>query len=340
MPSMPVNLGDLPELDMQLQVTPRVKCEKLAGSAQREHKQLSYSGINSLFGCPRKYQLVKAVPYPKEHTVHTAFGSAFGAGIQTYLVTASKDHALVAAAAAWSVGLFDSDSKTNKSLASCWLWLEKWIHSYGTQLLSEYSVFMVEGKPAVELAGCITLGGGYTYRMFVDAVLQDRETGELLVLEIKTTGSVVDPVTYHMSDQGTGYGVLVDALARKYNLPSSFSVAYMVLESKTGDFAYFPFVKSAEERIRWIAQQTAIADTIETIYSKLDVWPTRGNHCVSYGRACQYAGSCTQEYLIPDSFGTYLPKEEQYDFVCSVDDALRTQFTLDIREEREWSQHD
>ena len=335
-----LTLGDLPELDMQLDASVRAKCQKLPGSVQREHKLLSYSGVNLLFGCPRKYQLSKAVPYAKENTVHTAFGSAFGAGVQTYLVTGSKDYAIVAAASAWHMGLFDSDAKSNKSLATCVLWLEKWIHSYGAHLLTEYKVFEVEGKPAIELAGCITLGNGYSYRMFVDAVLQDRESGELLVLEIKTTGSVVDPVTYHMSDQGTGYGVLVDALAKKYNLPSSFSVAYMVLESKTGDFAYFPFVKSAEERVRWIAQQCAIAETIETIYNKFPIWPTRGNHCVSYGRACQYAGSCTQEYLIPPDFGTYLPKEETYDFVCSVDEALNTQFTFDIREDREWLQHE
>ena len=211
-----LTLGELPELDMQLDASVRAKCQKLPGSVQREHKLLSYSGVNLLFGCPRKYQLSKAVPYDKENTVHTAFGSAFGAGVQTYLVTGSKDYAIVAAASAWHMGLFDNDTKSNKSLATCVLWLEKWIHSYGAYLLTEYKVFEVEGKPAIELAGCITLGNGYSYRMFVDAVLQDRESGELLVLEIKTTGSVVDPVTYNMSDQGTGYGVLVDALAKKY----------------------------------------------------------------------------------------------------------------------------
>ena len=314
----------------------RERCAPLQNTtAQREHRRLSYSGSNLLMSCPRKYQLTKAVHPTKESTIHTAFGSAFGAGVQAYLVTGSTDRALVAAAAAWDVGLWDFDKPSNKSLASCFLWLEKWVFEYGTRLREEYTVFLVNGRPAVELAGHFEFPDGFTYRMFVDAVLQDKDTGELLVLEVKTRGSVTDPVEYHMSDQGTGYAVLVDALATRYNLPASFAVAYMVLESKDGMCAYFPFVKSTEDRLLWIANQLATAEIISNIYGKMEVWPTRGNACKTYGRTCPFAGSCTKSYMIADDFGTYLPAPEHYDFKCTIESATEVQLNI-LTGENKW----
>lgn len=311
----------------------KIKCAKLVGSAQREHRRLSYSGNNTLFSCPRKYQLIRALPFVRDVSIHTAFGSAFGAGVQSYLVHQDVNRAIVSALAAWDMPLYANDAKSNKSFASCALFIEKWAVTYGNQLLQEYEVLTVGGKPAVELHGCFEFPNDFKYRMYVDAVLKDKKSGELLVLEIKTRGSVTDPADYVMSDQGLGYAVLVDALARQLNLPSSFAVAYMVLESKSGEIAYFPFPKSSDDRVLWIKHQLAIAETIE-VFGQLSVWPTRGNACRAWGRTCSYLGACTKEYLIPSDFGTALPHEEEYDFICSINHALETQFDVSLREER------
>ena len=183
-------------------------------------KMLSYSSIELLRTCPRKYQLTKLSEVsPRDITIHTAFGSSLGAGIQSLLSNTSIDTALFAAFAAWHIDLDECDTKTDKSFTSVHNALLQFKSTQYPTISQEYELLTLpNGLPAIELSASIELPDGFKYRLYIDAVLRRKSDGMLTVLELKTTGSSwVNASSYKNSGQALGYSVVLDALAKELN---------------------------------------------------------------------------------------------------------------------------
>jgi hypothetical protein len=123
----------------------------------------------------------------------------------------------------------------------------------------------------------------------VDVVLQHKDTGKLLVLEIKTTYySEVNESTYRNSSQALGYSIILDTIAPG---ASEYDVWYLVYKTTKQEFEIIPFTKLFHDRALWLKELTMDCERIE-YYESEGHYPRHGESCRSYGRDCQHYGTC------------------------------------------------
>jgi hypothetical protein len=258
---------------------------------------LSYSSLLTLHNCPRKFQLYKlnAAPESEDDPDSTsnltfAYGHLVGTGIQDVLEGVSESQCLWNAFIAWPCDLFAENPKQNKSFFSAWLAVRQFHSMRESGYLDGYKLVEYKGKPANELSFAISLPDGFVYRGFVDAVLQHEVTGEVIVLECKTTSLAnIGPAVYKNSAQAIGYSIVLDAIFPEL---SSYSVVYLVYKSKSAEYTQFKFDKSYYQRALWIQELLLDIETIK-MYESASIYPMRGESCFSFYRECEYYNTCT-----------------------------------------------
>lgn len=281
--------------------------------------RLSHSSLSTLLVCERKFQLEKILKtdVARDETEHTVFGSAYGAGIATYLVTQDIDQALYQA---W-LSYYPQLETDKKNQALC-------LHAllvavpHMDRLLDQYEVVSFNDKPAVELSFRINVSEHYYFVGYLDVVLKDRFTDQHFVMDIKTTGLAfldLDPL-YKNSGQALGYSIALDKIVGEKQ--SSYGVLYFVAQLGR-NFAVkihvLAYQKTLLDRLNWfitLGQDTQRLDTMRDI----NVYPMRGNSCIQYMRPCKFFGVCGLK-----SFDE--PKEEEpdtieYDFTYNLDDLV------------------
>lgn len=263
-------------------------------------QQLSYSSLLTLHSCPRKFQLDRLqAPQPELDTgssVTFAYGHAVGAGIQFALdSTLSQDQVIFQTYLAWDADLADENPKQNKTFWEALAAVQKFIEMRERNFLKGWQLVWhpdSQGvmKPAVELSFLIHLPNGYKYRGFVDAVLQHETTGEIMVLECKTTSAnSLNAATYKNSAQAIGYSIVLDHL---FPEASSYDVLYLVYKTKSREYEMLPFTKSYLQRALWIRELLLDLDII-TLYEAAEIYPMRGESCYNFYRECEYLLTCT-----------------------------------------------
>lgn len=255
---------------------------------------LSYSSLQTLHTCPRKFQLYKLRSSHKtgnteKETITFAFGHCVGEAIQFSLAGMSKTEIVWRLFQTWDAPLFAEDEKANKSFWSYLIALERFINMREQGFLDGYELAHFNGKPAIELSFCVVFPDGFRLRGFVDAVLIHKDTGAVLVLEAKTTGSAsFSPSQFKNSAQGIGYSIVLDVIAPGIN---SYEVLYLVYQTKTGEYTPIPFTKTYLQRALWIKELLLDIEMIK-MYEAHAVYPMRGESCYSFFRDCQYINTC------------------------------------------------
>jgi len=265
---------------------------------------LSYSGLLTLHSCPRKYQLYRLGADSEEveetlkqkSQVTFSLGHIVGAGIQSLLQNKSIEDCYWEAFMIWDTDLFAEDTKARKSFWEAMIAVERFQYVRESTLLRDYELvyYTPEGTsepvPAVELSFIITLPNGFKYRGYVDAVLKNKVTGAVMVLEVKSTGAAaVNPATYKNSAQAIGYSIVLDVL---FPSLSSYEVLYLVYQTKSREYLPLPFKKSYLQRALWIQELLLDCDTI-LMYEKAGVYPMRGESCFNFFRECGFLNTCT-----------------------------------------------
>ena len=259
-------------------------------------RELSYSSLLTLHACPRKYELSKLArdKASDSRSVTFAFGHAVGAGIQSYLLDQDLDKAILAAFLAYDYDLLDegwaSEQRAKKSFATAVLAIQKFEQVYKLSDLHQYEVAVINDQPAIELSFSIQLLDGFIYRGYVDAVLRHRYSGELLVLELKTTsGTAVNEASYKNSAQALGYSIVLDSLASEQQ---SFDVRYLVYKTNQQEYEPMNFTKFFDQKVNWI--RTVINDCeLISKYESNQFFPSYGESCYNYFRPCEFYGTCT-----------------------------------------------
>ena len=293
-------------------------------------KQLSYSSLLTLHSCPRRFQLDKlqaeATPEDIESSVTFAFGHAVGEGIQLTFEGYTLDAIIFKLFCNWKPDLYAENTKQNKSFYSALFAVEKFYIMYQSGYMSDYELVYHEGKPATELSFRVTFPDGFKYRGFVDCVLRHKESGEVIVLELKTTSSTnLNPATYKNSAQAVGYSVVLDVLFPEL---SSYQVLYLVYTTKNYEYNPLPFAKSYLQRALWIRELLLDVEVIK-MYESAGVYPMRGESCYDFYRECKYLGLCT---LSTESL-TELPdedaekREEEYQIELTLQDLIESQLS-------------
>lgn len=288
-------------------------------------RSLSYSSLLTLHSCPRKYQLKRMEadeinPEDSSSSVTFAFGHVVGLGIQEYLTHKDVDKTIWECFLMWEPDLLQDNPKQNKSFWLAIAAVQRFISSYDAGFLNDYELAYYNGKPATELSFIIHFPNGYTYKGYVDAVLVHKTTGEVMVLEVKTTSAnSVNNATYKNSAQAIGYSIVLDALFPDL---SSYTVQYLVYKTKATDYEVLPFTKTYLDRALWIRTILLDIDTIN-MYEAAGIYPMRGESCNEFYRECEYFGICS---LATETLVSPLNEEE----TAKIQNRLNTEFQITL----------
>lgn len=268
---------------------------------------LSYSKLNMLHECPRKFML-----HNIEHrgtfqpNIHLAFGHAYGAGVQTFIHYATLwrdredgkqlalERAIAAAIANWDMyDLLAYDANSNKNFGTVVSAIRIFADD-SAQLIADYDIFMFDcadgtQKAANELLVYAHIVDGYSMQMHIDCILQHRETKQLAVVEIKTGSRPFDSSDYANSSQSMGYCAALQAKFGMHNVqPISIYICY---DAKNSQHYLFEFVRDIHVGMEWAATLALDIEQLDR-YVTESFWPRRGNACKTFGRQCQFFGSC------------------------------------------------
>jgi hypothetical protein len=301
------------------------------GAVDYRIRQLSYSSLLTLHSCPRKFQLGRLRTTHKtaeslKSTITFAFGHVVGDGIQKVFQGFTEDEIIWDMFLGWHTELWHADEKLCKSFPEAVLAIKKLISLRNQGFLADYEVVEYQGKPACELSFRITFPGSFSYRGHVDAVLREKNSGKVVVLEVKTTGvsGTVNPATYKNSAQAIGYSIVLDRIFPEL---SSYEVLYLVYHTKTRDYEPLPFTKNYLQRALWIRELLLDISVIE-MYENAGVYPMRGESCISFGRDCEYLNTCSlsTSYLTKPCTPEHEDKTE-YSIQLSLQDLLESQLS-------------
>ena len=302
-------------------------------------QHLSYSGLLNLHSCPRRFQLDRlnaekdSILEDMESSVTFAYGHAVGLGIQLAFENKSEEEIIWQLFLQWEPDLFASNPRQAKSFWSALQAVQSFLSIREHGFLEEWDLVYYEGKPACELSFRIELPNNFVFRGFVDAVLQNRFTGEVRVLEVKTTSATnLNPAQYKNSAQGIGYSVVLDHM---FPTLSSYEVLYLVYTTKNFQWNPLPFQKSYLQRAQWI-QELILDCEVLAMYEQAGVYPMRGESCYDYYRECQYLQTCTLNTaylttpLTEEEEAKYLEKESQYQVRVTVQDLITAQLGKEV----------
>lgn len=301
-------------------------------------QNLSYSSLLQLHACPRKFQLKKLnaevdLDEDMSSSVTFSFGHAVGVGVATLLETNSLDTAIYKAFLEWKPELFADNPRQAKSFWLAVLALQKFHDLRETGFLEEWELMYFEGKPAIELSFIILLPNGFKYRGFVDAVLRNKETGEIMVLECKTTSaSTVYSAQYKNSAQAVGYSVVLDHLCPDL---SSYQVLYLPYKTKAREFEPMLFNKSYLSRALWLRELLLDCDTI-LMYEEAGIYPMHGESCLNFFRECEYFNLCTlpterlTSALNAEEEAVLLKEHTTFQFQVPISALIEAQLAKDI----------
>lgn len=294
---------------------------------------LSYSSLLTFHSCPRKFQLDRlgSISESSEsisESITFSYGQIVGLGIQLALESKTYPEIIWQMFLGWKPELFEENPKQNKSFAAAVYAVDKFISMCEQGYLSNYSLVYYDGKPACELSFLISLPNGFKYRGFVDAVLKHDITGEVIVLECKTSSATtLNPATYKNSAQAIGYSIVLDAIFPEL---SSYRVLYLIYSTKSLSYDQLEFTKSYVQRARWIRELVLDTDLLG-VYNANDLYPMRGESCFTYFRECNYMGLCqmdTDRLVIPITPEQITKIEETnstYQIQITLDDLITSQ---------------
>ena len=288
---------------------------------------LSYSSLLTAHLCPRKFQLDKLqatrdTTESQSDSITFSYGHIVGLGIQMALEQKSFEDFLWEAFLMWTPELFADNPKQNKSFAHAIFAVQKFKAMMDAGYLADYELVYYDNLPACELSFIITLPNGFKYRGFVDAVLRHKFTGQVIVLECKTSSATnLNPATYKNSAQAIGYSIVLDAIFPEL---SAYSVIYLVYSSKELQYEQLEFKKSYLQRARWI-QELVLDCEILSLYEANNLYPMHGENCVQYFRDCSYLGLCE----MPDDRLTFPLTQAGLDKIVIDNNKYQIKITLE-----------
>lgn len=282
--------------------------------------RLRHSNLKTLHTCERKWQLEVMLNsgIPREESEHLSFGTAYGVGIATYLVTQDQD------AAIWQTwyAYWPEIETEKKSIPIC---LNALMHSFAAldTLLMEYEVAVFDGKPAIEFGFKLNISERYYFTGHIDVILRHRITGVYYILDAKTTGLQLYDLSplYKNSGQCLGYSIALDRIVGSKQ--AAYGVIYLAAQIgqnfkvKTHTMV---FEKTLMDRLNWFLTLGMDVKRLEMM-EDLNVYPQREEGCLHFNRPCKYFGICGLHSL--DILRVQEEDKIEYDFVYDLDDLVK-----------------
>lgn len=268
---------------------------------------VSYSKLEDLHSCPRKFELLNilnANPVQGgEDNIDFMFGHAVGTGVQMLKAGLSIDEAILYASLEWKADIYAIMPRKKKSFYFALHAVRVAVNEV-LPIIQDYDIFEWTGDDGVSRSGIETyfrleLANGKTmYEGHIDLLCIHKTTRKLAVFEIKTNAfSMVHEATYSNSYQVDGYSLFCAALQHKYGekyniAPSeSIDVRYIIFKVPSQDYEFMPLSKSYRH---WNKFWKDIHSDIEVLdkYENESNYPCRGGACYDYFRPCFFFGTC------------------------------------------------
>lgn len=281
--------------------------------------RLSYSTMQTLETCERKYQLEHVLlnDSPRLEKADFSFGHAFGDGVAHYLIHQDADAALLTAwLAYWPV--VETDKKNQAKALACLMGA----FSALDDILQDWEVVYFEGRPAAELSFRLNIDSHYYYAGHIDVVIKNRYSGVYAIFEVKTTGLGlldIDPL-YKNSGQALGYSIVLDKIVGA--TLSSYSVMYFVAQlgkDYSAKIVTKVYDKTLLDRLNWFLTLGLDVEKLNRM-KDLNVYPKRGNSCLQYMRPCPHFGTCGLHGL--DRPSPFVEDKETYQFVYDMNELV------------------
>lgn len=260
--------------------------------------ELSHTILRTLPECERKFQKNQLLYNPgpnKEEQAYHIRGSAYGAGVQAYLLTGDMNFAQCVTWLSYYPETEDllrvptiSQARTINNLLLSKRKLD--------EIRNRYDVAYFNGKSAIELSFKLHIDGKWYYIGHIDIVLYDKIEKIYVVLDVKTTVyKMLDlaPV-YRYSAQCLGYSIPIDAIVGESQ--AAYGVLYLVCRDKNNsdflpDVYLFDFRKNLVDRLRWFYTLKMDVQRLNQM-EEMDLFPLRENGCVMWGKVCSHYGFC------------------------------------------------
>jgi hypothetical protein len=284
--------------------------------------RLSDSALRTLHTCERKFQIdriLAGVPEEKEQWPSTVLGTAWGIGVADYFAYQNQDKALFALWLAYYPRLED-EVRTQEVAANMLIAAFPIIDN----ILQDWEVVSFQGKKALELSFRLNMDSSYYFVGYVDIVLQNRWTGKVAVMDVKTTAmNLIDlSPLYQNSPQGIGYSIVLDRLMGE-NL-SEYDVFYFVGQMNSRNpfqptVKQYQFSKTLQDRLNWFISLGMDVNHLEEM-AEMNVYPQRGNNCLQYNKPCKHFGVCGLHSL--DVIEEYPEDTIEYQFVFDLESII------------------
>lgn len=302
----------------------------------------TYSILERFNACPRAFALDKIKAgreltggVPEAKNIDFVYGHAVGAGVQGLLATGNNLlGGLVAAFVGWKAdydfGTSEVLAKKKKTFISAQVAVEKFHYLLQThEVLSMYEILVVhlrgQDMPAVELSFKLDAENGYQHYGHIDAIVRNKLTGKIAVMEFKTSGyTSIDAALFANSNQALGYAVALDTIAPGV---TEYDVIYCVYSPKSGEWTVLEFHKTLKKKAEWV-QDLLLSHQQIGVYRQLNYYPKRGSACMQYNRRCEWFGECD---FISKQASAAIPEAdagesvEHVDFAFSLSDVIANQ---------------
>jgi len=296
---------------------------------------ISYSSLEVLNTCPRKFELYKIHPMEMERDTSPALslGSAVGVGYARYLelVAANDkpyqdilDDVLLETWRAYFPALEDNVRSISKAHVIVEKLIETPWAANGVDDPCDWELAYFNDKPAAELSFCIQLTDSLVYTGFLDGVMFSPSTGLYRPLELKTSSLANNlEVNFKNSAQGLAYALIIDKLSPT-DPQYIFDVHYRVAQlHRTKAEAYRPtihdffFHKTLTDRLEWLIGLQLEVNKLG-MYLESNLFPKRGSNCLSWNRPCPFYGVCnlTNNQSKPKS------EKKEYQFYFRLDELI------------------
>lgn len=289
--------------------------------------RLSDSTFDTLHACERRFQLDRMLinatvqAATSRGTPETVRGTAYGAGVQSYLIHGNMDRAIYDCWLAYTPMLEDPPktflSRTLNNLKQSQPVLD------GIRKL--YRIATFHDEPAVELSFRLNITENKWYYVgYIDAVLQEIATGVYVVFECKTTAAHYRDLTplYRYSGQALGYSIILDQIAGQ-DL-GSFATDYLVCRDlKAPNFVpevqLMHFKWTLLDRLKWFFTLQMDVDKLEVMHTT-ELFPLRKNGCLRYGKVCPHFGFC---HMLGGDTPRPIPQDKnEYSFTYNLEEVI------------------
>lgn len=299
-------------------------------------KYMSYSFNETLYACPRRFELDKLLGRSNKDTATFAFGKAVGAGAEKLMATGDVEAAIWECFLVWSIDLDDDSEISSKKTFWYAVGAVDSFQLVVQDYLKNWKVLEYNGRQATELSFHVDLGDGFGYFGHMDAALQSSKDGSLGVFECKTTKfREVNEASYKNSNQGVGYSLLLDTIAELNGITEGdkYSVFYPVYKTEAMSWEVLPFAKTYSMRANFIQSLLFDKQTIQ-MYIEAGKFPKRGSGCFNFFRRCEHFDICdmSNKFLVGRTVdhaevaqNLYGSVDEKHDIYLTLEDVIDAQ---------------